>query len=104
MEFMSPYLSEWREKFNVAMWKLVTKQQNLFPEIGRVLTKLAAPWGAKSEKVLSVILRLYVENVGRPPSYKEVCYRLFGANWTDSQQAFVRKVARQKNLHLMRLS
>ena len=106
-----PETVEWvrsviRDKQNdclTALSKLAAGTGNPFPEIGRVLKKMAKPPPPKTTEIIWTHGRLLQDNHGQPPSYKDVCLAVYGSNWTESQESLVRQVARKNDLALQRL-
>ena len=102
VKFLSSLITERLNECVVALSKLAAGGGNPFPDIDLALRK-----GAKPRLKSLAIIKGYSDHLfshGEPPSYKDLCYRLFGSNWTDSQEAFARKVARKNDLPLKRLS
>ena len=104
-DYVESFSSDFRDNLNtciVALSKLAAGRGNPFPEIGRALWKIARP-SPNTNTVIFWITQLQADH-GEPPSYKDVCYALFGSNWTNGQEAFVRKVAREEGPPLKRLA
>ena len=102
--FANGNIKDLQKECVIALSKLAAGTGNPFPQIGRLVKKMAKrPPPPKTTKII-LAYQDHLRDHGEPPSYKDLCYRLFGVNWTNSQEAFARKVARKEHLPLKRLS
>jgi hypothetical protein len=102
VKFLRSRIRDKQNECVLALSKLAAGGGNPFPDIDLALRK-----GAKPRLKTLKIIKAYHDHLldhREPPSYKDLCYRLFGSNWTDGQEAFVRKVACKNDLPLKRLS
>jgi hypothetical protein len=102
VKFLSSFIRDKLNECIVALLKLAAGRGNPFPDIDLALRKGGKP-RLKTLEVVKAYYDYLIEH-GEPPSYKDLCYRLFGSKWTDGQEAFVRKVAREHGLQLKPLS